>query len=50
MSLHYGACLGSRELIDTMSFRDFGNTRVDYIPIYDEARVGHFDIPRVGIR
>ena len=49
MSLYCDAYSGSSRLIDTMSSRDFGNTRVDYIPIYDEARLGYFDIPRVGI-
>ena len=49
MSIYYGACSGSSQLIDTMSLCDFGNTQVDYTPMYDEARVGYFDIPRAGI-
>ena len=50
MSIYYGAYSGSSQLIDTMSLCDFGNTQVDYTRMYDEARVGYFDISRVGIR
>ena len=49
MSIYYGAYSGSRELIDTTSLCDFGNTRVDYTSMYDEARVDYFDITRAGI-
>ena len=49
MSIYYRAYSGSSQLIDTMSLCDFGNTRVDYTPMYDEARVGYFDITRAGI-
>ena len=49
MSIYYGAYSGSWQLIDTMSLCDFGNTQVDYTPMYDKARVGYFDIPRAGI-
>ena len=49
MSIYYGACSGSWQLIDMMSLCDFGNTQVDYTSMYDEAQVGYFDIPRAGI-
>ena len=49
MSIYYGAYSGSWQLIDTMSLCDFGNTQVDYTSMYDEARVGYFDISRDGI-
>ena len=48
MSIYYGACSGSRALIDMMIY-DSGNAQVGYTPMYDEARVGYFDIPRDGI-
>ena len=47
MSIYYRAYSGSSQLIDTMSLRDFGNTLVDYTPMYDKTRVGYFNISRV---
>ena len=44
MSIYYGAYSVSRRLINVMIY-DSGNAQVGYTPMYDEARVGYFDIP-----
>ena len=49
VSIYYGAYSGSSQSIDTMSLCDFGNTRVDYTPMYNEVRIGYFDISRAGV-
>ena len=49
ISIYYGVYSGSWQLIDTMSLCDFGNTRVDYTPMYDEARDGYFEIGRAHV-